>query len=940
MLMRSEGNEAVVDCDDPMTVIACTTDTSACPAACREADDTPVVVKSGDLYVTANATSNRKAIIGGVSDLDTLKFKTSEDVTITKVTLERYWYSKGGDVVNVRLEDEDGNRIAEPKSVGSKDQVTLSLKKDYRVVDGNFNATIVVELAENVTENWTVGFKVVDVVSTAKDVNLDDYTPYEYDMVGYEAVSATIDHKGTAKDYNYEEGESYEVAKFKVKASTSPILVKGFTLTNVGDLDLSDFLDEVEVLANGTAVKWVKASMNKEDQLVVSFNDYELAAKESVTFSVNVSFEDFDDYGTTVKLWLADSTDFSAVEKKTGARISFEEMPAVGVWAAHKFNGSKIRLENTKLGNVESAAGSTDIVVAEGKITVAEPIKIASYVVTGTYSKEFSGAIEEMRLIVAGEEYDATPTRVSATVSTFTFTNIEIEESGKLQILVDLDEDALSGTVITFAPTINKNVISGAKYTDTKKYVSINDVAGSVSFASKLTVQASKASLENDLTKTVEFVLQQTSRKVVFDGTYTAKKWDVYLNTVVISGDTALDDNDVTFYVSIDGQEVTSVEPGEEDTFSDVLVKAGESVKVKIEAEVEAYGAADQLDYNIKVWWEDADGNEAGNASDSLVTMKLRESGSTTVSAVASKNTLLLKAKNQNIAEFTVKPSNANDTDLDLDEITLKVTLTSVACEEQEDEGTPATCTLPTDAPEDAALVATPADGWTEAACKYTYSEEKEAAATFADEEPASTTLVCDEEPTSRNLDADAIRLKIDGTEYEGEFNANSGTITYQINEWLGAGVTAVVTLKAQQAGSVVVDLLSVNGKNPNRSFSKIFADALVYITSQTNEGDYTQYKLGVEKYDDSYEISSLTFYTNTGCTAALVTDWLSSNIADGDEFTINNGTTTQTIRCMAYQVSGDDSEEWDWYVRINNADYADYFKVNGTARRVFSNNN
>ena len=74
-------------------------------------------------------------------------------------------------------------------------------------------------------------------------------------MVGYEAVSATIDHKGTAKDYNYEEGESYEVAKFKVKASTSPILVKGFTLTNVGDLDLADFLDEVEVLGKVVGLK-------------------------------------------------------------------------------------------------------------------------------------------------------------------------------------------------------------------------------------------------------------------------------------------------------------------------------------------------------------------------------------------------------------------------------------------------------------------------------------------------------------------------------------------------------------------------------------------------------------------------------------------------------------------------------------------------------------
>jgi hypothetical protein len=35
------------------------------------------------------------------------------------------------------------------------------------------------------------------------------------------------------------------------------------------------------------------------------------------------------------------------------------------VWASHKFVGSKIKLSNNKLGNVEYAAGSSDVVVAE-----------------------------------------------------------------------------------------------------------------------------------------------------------------------------------------------------------------------------------------------------------------------------------------------------------------------------------------------------------------------------------------------------------------------------------------------------------------------------------------------------------------------------------------------------------------------------------------------
>jgi hypothetical protein len=119
MLMRSETN--AVDCDDPVVALACLDEEAEaykeCPAACREdakTDEDGKPVKSGDLAVTAKAAEGgRKAIVPGVSDLDTLTFKTSEDVTVTKVVLERYGYSSSDDVDEVRLEDQDGNVIAD-----------------------------------------------------------------------------------------------------------------------------------------------------------------------------------------------------------------------------------------------------------------------------------------------------------------------------------------------------------------------------------------------------------------------------------------------------------------------------------------------------------------------------------------------------------------------------------------------------------------------------------------------------------------------------------------------------------------------------------------------------------------------------------------------------------------------------------------------------------
>jgi uncharacterized protein YfaT (DUF1175 family) len=131
--------------------------------------------------------------------------------------------------------------------------------------------------------------------------------------------------------------------------------------------------------------------------------------------------------------------------------------------------------------------------------------------------------------------------------------------------------------------------LSGARYSEARETVNGSEVKGSISFATKVTIQPSKAALENNLTKRVEFVTNETSKKTVFDGNYTAKKGDVKLNSAVVTGklNSALT-GDITFYVTIDGESVATIDPQEEETFSEILVKAGESVKVKVEAEISA----------------------------------------------------------------------------------------------------------------------------------------------------------------------------------------------------------------------------------------------------------------------------------------------------------------------------------------------------------------
>lgn len=69
-------------------------------------------------------------------------------------------------------------------------------------------------------------------------------------------------------------------------------------------------------------------------------------------------------------------------------------------------------------------------------------------------------------------------------------------------------------------------------------------------------------------------------------------------------------------------------------------------------------------------------------------------------------------------------------------------------------------------------------------------------------------------------------------------------------------------------------------------------------------------------------------------CTKSWNLDGLDlNNISDGDEFTIDNDNKTQTIRCIEYYVDG-------VKYAYDNSGFADYFKVDGSAWRVFSNGN
>ena len=963
MLMRSEGNEAVVDCDDPMTVIACTTDTDACPAACREAEDnTPSVVKAGDLAVSATASTDRKIIVGedgAVSDTDTLTFKTSEEVTITKVTLERYGFSDGEVVSGVRLEDADGNIIAESKELNDKDQVTLSIKKDYRKVDGTYTAVIVVETEENTegAAGGTMWFKVVDVQSTAENLNVENYKPYTYDLVVYNGTKVELSRFGNDKDYNYEAGEMYEVARFRVKANSSAVVINGFTLTNNFEwnkVDIEKNLDKVEVLANGEKVN-VKYSVNKDDQLIISLADaYELGAKKNVSFVVNASLADFEDYTYGVQFELA-ANDLKATEKKTETRVTVEG--ADGTWAKHTFRGGKIKLVDAKIADAEAAQWSVGVVVAEWSIELWEAIRLNDFTVRASQD-----VIDAMTLVVPGDEFDGKDNKDG----TFTFSKVVIEESGKIQLKVDLDEEiAKDIKEVTFtitAKSIDKSVIVGAKYEELKnQFVADKDVSGSIKLVT-LKVQAAKASLENALSKTkaVEFLADRGDRKVVFDGTYTSKKGDVTLTSFWFEWVPATLREYLTLYVYVDDTEVGSVDTFTStgstsiETFSNVKVKKDGSVKVKVEAEIssdiEDNTYPTKATFDLYLQWEDADGNDAGKGSDSIAPISVKDSGSVTIPSEGS-NIVKLNGSNETIAYFRVKPSN-NAEGIYLDR--LELTISGEAGEAE-------ACT-PSDAVEAYCenwegltqeqcvdVEAVPAveaycenwEGLTQEQCVDVEATDSAEAIdrTWHEAVPAVEAIdrtwheavpavTCDDASSEgSSITADDIKVNI-GDDKDVEVSSEGWLVYKPRTELPKEGVVVEVILKGEAEGLYTVTA-DVNDGSATKTFKREFLPAIVKVVKQTNRKSSTLWNIEIEAEDD-VKVTNVDFLDRAGHSVLLSKK---QNPNTNDTMTAPNLGDAQGILTISYEIDGVEKS-------ISRNDYEDFFIIWDEDLMVFSSSN
>jgi hypothetical protein len=103
---------------------------------------------------------------------------------------------------------------------------------------------------------------------------------------------------------------------------------------------MGEFLDKLTVKVDGKDVEGLKYSVNKDDQLVISFDEMTIDMNKSALFVISASLKDFDDYGDAVAYYLEEESDINAVEKKTGARLTVigTAVRVAGNAVSHAFN--------------------------------------------------------------------------------------------------------------------------------------------------------------------------------------------------------------------------------------------------------------------------------------------------------------------------------------------------------------------------------------------------------------------------------------------------------------------------------------------------------------------------------------------------------------------------------------------------------------------------
>ena len=689
------------ECRNPMVILACIMDEASCPAACKDDNGVnpvdPNAPKSGSLEITVPdySSSIKSAPSEGTVIFNAVKFSSSESVTIGAIQLERIGLSSRSDIKGVWFE-KDGIAVSTKGSVSTDSKVTVNFTKGF-TVKSNETLDLVVQLSG--AAGSEVAFKFIDVDSTARNASFNaqtttyrttTYTVAEVEFSSIPTAWTTATYTlGTQTAYTFGQ---FSVANYNTNSDDKAILLKSITLRNNGRADIGNLLKNVKVLRDGENV--LKSVSMDGRNLILTFND-SIEGGKRATYTISAEIASLERVDDTVQFELRKETDLVAYEKATGFRTSNKYTGTSNIMNEYTIKGGRVQFSNDSSfpKTIEAGSGASDVVLAQGTLILAEPIKLgdSSFDVT-------AGVIRNLVLEFGGSRYSAKKT-TAGTTDTFSFDEIYINSSSSVSVKLIASLEALpaatsaqiqaAGGGATIMGATPGNFDNG-EYLNNGEKLEGNTIAGAISIA-KLDVKTPQFSLKNNTSTTQRVVTNSTETKTILDGTISSSKGNITLNSIELTvSNTFVTPADATvyFYVYVDGVAVGNAKHATATTPETITITPSgigavtDSAKsVKVEANVTTRnGETGTINVAVVAKGTDTNGNEATSSRATAATLSVVPAANVSISNSSSESKVVLEGSNAEIARFTTTVKDGNVT---IDQVILNGTFPAALVGEQ-----------------------------------------------------------------------------------------------------------------------------------------------------------------------------------------------------------------------------------------------------------------
>jgi len=737
MLQRAAENVNPSECNDPAVLLACSLGSDSCPAACQkkadEKSDEPETSNINDMPIAGDlsvvvadySSSVKSAPAKGTVVFNAVDFKASEKITIESIKLERIGLSDKSAIKWVWFE-KDGIAVSAKASLSSDGTATTRFYNNYSV-NGTETLDLVAELS------WAAGseiaFHIMGVTSTAKNVSADTTTT-TYRTTTYNVATVNFKANGSVNGTEYKLGEktSYEIGRFEIQndvkgGEDKDVIVKSLKLKNDENANLAAILKNVYVTRDSKTVSKNVELNNRE--MVITFDDQIDSGKRGI-YTIFAEIAQLENVPEKIKLTLNKTTELVANEKNSNFRVGYAAEMSTNSLSlnTYTFNGGKLTFSNDSsfAKTIEAAAGSTDVAIAKGTLTVAEPVKFKEgLTITATtkadpinsaakesYTKAQSvkDHINTLKLEIGGSTYNANladTCPASAKVSKTDYAcyvindEIYVSKTSDVRVLVSLRSSDADKDTIVFSnirgeswgiPASDKDAdkVKAWDYEQNDKKFYTADIAGTVQVAD-LVVNTGKFFITNKSTSTKKVVSGNSDEVVIFEGEITSNKGKVTVNDLILTGNKEWDHDlttneqiSLTVYVNWEALSDTIYRSNSTSVkFSNLGdVEANKSMKVKITAQPTITlgdGKSYSISFDVGAIGTDSEGNDAKATAASSSKLQITTASEVTVANSDASSTVEKDGSSAELAKFTATVKNGS---LSLESVKLETNATQL----------------------------------------------------------------------------------------------------------------------------------------------------------------------------------------------------------------------------------------------------------------------